>query len=310
MQNSSYEKLYRMETAPEALKASAEYIAGVIKPFLSTLEPVLICFPDEGPASLGGIFKEAVLLCEATPLFWGPDFRWKSLLQMAFETHANTVIGHPMVVLGLMKLAKATATPLYIYDVIIGGYPFARWMVDGLKQGLDCNIWGFYALQGGPVLAGFTCAQQAGMHFREDILRPFTLDEQGQVLPGGSRGRLYFESVKEPGMIYDSQETAVIHYQPCSCGCDAPRVVNTYYVGSDNPSRALLEEQFLAWSSVLDYHAENTEYGTALELVVFPGESMPKLPSCAKLRIRPWDPETDVPFCMKKYAVKIPGKCW
>ena len=147
-----YERLLELETTPEALEATVCYLAQRIKPFLQILEPVLICFPDEGPASLGGIFKEAVLRCEAKPVFWGPDYRWKELLRIAFDTHANTVVGHPLVVLGLMKLARATATPLYVYDVIVGGDPFAPWMLDGLKKGFDCHTWGCYAVQFGPVI--------------------------------------------------------------------------------------------------------------------------------------------------------------
>lgn len=302
MTQDTYKKLLELETTPEALNATADYLAKKMKPFLQTLEPVLICFPDQGPASLGGLFKEAVIRCEALPIFWGPDYRWKTLLHTAFQSHANTIIGHSLVVLGLMKLAKATGIPLYIYDAIIGGYPFARWMVNGLKQGLDCKLWGFYALRGGPVFAGFSCCQEAGMHIREDVIKPYTLDENGQRMYGGSRGRLYFESAKNPELCYDPKETAVVHYQPCSCGSDEPRVTETHYIGSDNPSRALMEERFLAWSSVLDYRAEYTESGTSLELVVFPGESLPRLPSFAKLNVRPWNPETDIPFCMRPFT--------
>lgn len=308
MTQDSYKKLLQLETTPEALDDTVKFIAKQMKPFLQTLEPVLICYPDLGPDSLGGLFKEAVLLCEATPVFWGPDYRWQSLLQTAFTTHANTIVGHPQVVLGLMKLAKATATPLYFYDVIIGGYPFARWMVNGLTQGMDCKVWGFYALRGGPVIAGFSCGQNAGIHIRENVLKPYTVDADGEKLGGGARGRLYFNSVKDPEIIYDPKETAVVHFQPCSCGSDTPRVTETHYIGIDNPSRALLEETFLAWSSVLDYRAEYTEYGTALELVVFPGESLPKLPSFAKLNVRAWDPEKDVPFCMQHLVTKIKEK--
>ncbi len=308
MKRNSYEQILALETTPEAIDATVEYLATQMKPFLQTLEPVLICFPDEGEASLGGIFKAAVLRCDATPVFWGPDYRWKELLRIAFDTHANTVVGHPLVVLGLMKLAKFTATPLYVYDVIVGGYPYARWMVNGLREGLDCKIWGCYAVKGGPLFAGFTCTQEAGIHIREDVLRPYVVDGAGNRLSGRNRGRLYFRSVKDENLIYDPLETAIVHYQPCSCGCDAPRVVETSYVGEDDPARVLMEEQFLAWSSVLDYRVEYTESGSALELVVFPGESLPKLPSFAKRNVREWNPERDVPFCMQHLVTKIEEK--
>ncbi len=296
-----YQKILELETTEEALEATVSYLTDRMRPFLSVLEPVLICFPDEGPASLGGVFKAAVLRCHAKPVLWGPDYRWKELLRLAFDTHANTVIGHPLVVLGLMKLARATATPLYIYDVIVCGDPFSHWMVDDLKKGLDCRVWGCYAIRFGPVVAGFSCNQEAGVHIRADVLRPYLVTENA---PGSNRGRLYFSSAKEPEITYDPEHLALLHNHGCSCGCDEPRVGEVNSLREDKLSSELLESRFLAWSSVLDYHAEKTESGMSLELVVFPGESLPKVPSAAKLKVRAWDPE-DVPFCMRKYASKI-----
>lgn len=300
----SYDKILEMETTPEALEASVCYLSRLIKPFLQTLEPVLICFPDEGPASLGGIFKEAVLRCEAMPVFWGPDYRWEELLRLAFDTHANTLIGHPAVVLGLMKLSKATGTPLYVYDVIAAGDPFPRWMVNGLKSGFDCNAWGCYAVKSGPVIAGFSCTQEAGIHIREDIFHPYLQRNEEQV-SGLNRGRLLFSYKNDPELIYDPEQIAVLQHQSCSCGCNEKRVVETRSARNDDMSRDVLEERLLTWSSVLDYRVDYTDSGCVLELVVFPGESIPKLPTFAGQRVRVWDPEKDIPFCMEKYAVKL-----
>jgi len=33
-----------------------------------------------------------------------------------------------------------------------------------------------------------------------------------------------------------------------------------------------------------------------LALICFPGEKLPKFPSCAKLQVRPWNPERDCPL--------------
>lgn len=301
-----YQSILKLETTPEALEATICYLAEKMKPFLQTLEPVLICFPDEGRASLGGLFKEAVLRCKAMPVFWGPDYRWKELLRIAFDTHANTVIGHPLVVLGLMKLARATATPLYVYDVIVCGDPFSRWMVDDLKRGLDCRVWGCYAVCSGPVIAGFSCEQEAGVHIRGDVFRPYLLAEQ-DAEPYANRGKICFVSAKNPDLVFDPEHAVLLHQHACSCGCDEPRVGEANPLKEDCLSREILDNKLLGWSSVLDYRAEKTESGMSLELVVFPGESLPRVPSAAKLTVRTWDPE-DIPFCMEKYSFKIPEK--
>lgn len=303
----AYLTICELETTPEALEATVCYLAQRIKPFLQTLEPVLICFPDEGPASLGGVFKEAVLRCEAMPVFWGPDYRWKELLRIAFDTHANTVVGHPLVVLGLMKLARATATPLYVYDVIAGGDPFAPWIVDGLKKGFDCKAWGCYAVHSGPVIAGFSCEQEAGIHIREDVFQPHLMQSADETT-GFNRGRLYFTYTKDPKLRYDPEQMALVHHQPCCCGCDEPRVVEVKSIRADDLLREHLEEKLLTWSSVLDYRVEYTEFGAALELVVFPGEPIPELPSFAKLNVRNWNPKEDIPFCMREFSGKNPKK--
>lgn len=302
-----YQRLFELETTPEALEASCAYLASQIQPFLQILEPVLICFPDEGPASLGSLFRRAVEMCGATAIVWGPDFRWKELLRLAFDSHANTVIAHPLVALGLLKLADATKTPLYIYDLVFGGYPYSRWMVDGVKKGLDCRVWGCYAAKCGPVIVGFTCSNESGIHVRSDILDLQILDEQGNTDPYRQKGRIRFVSRKDPTVVYEPGETALMHYQSCSCGRDTPRFGELVH-HSDQETLNHLEERLLSWSSVLDYRAVQTESGINLEVVVFPGEKLPKLPSCARLEVRNWDPEKDIPFFIQDTYLKIPEK--
>lgn len=310
MKPDCYEKLYKLETTPEALEATRDYIADRLRTFMYKEEPVLICFPDQGSSSFGGIVAEAVRHCGGIPVFWGPDYRWKTLLRQAFDTHAHTVVAPPLVVLGLMKLAKATSTPLYISNVVMGGYPYSSWMLHGLRTGLDCKVWGCYSLRAGPVVTGFTCDQNAGIHIREERFHAMVVDEQGVELPDPKRGSLKIISKIDPTLEYDPEENSILLHQPCSCGCDSPRIVETVYTGSDNPSKFLFEERLLAWSSILDYRARQTESGIDLELVVFPGESLPRIPSCAKLNVRPWNPEEDIPFYVQETFMKLPEKYW
>ena len=62
-----------------------------------------------------------------------------------------------------------------------------------------------------------------------------------------------------------------------------------------------LARDLLTWSSVLDCRIRRGECGLALEMVVFPGEKLPKLPTVAKQIVRPWNPEEDTPF------LEVPG---
>lgn len=310
MNENEYKRFFQMETTPEALAASAAYLAQKLGAFVRKREPVLICFPKMGPDSLGAVFENAILALDAVPIFWGPDFRWKELLRIAFDSHSQTIIAHPLIVMGLMKIAKATQTPLYIHNVVLGGYPYAQWMTEDLKKGLDAKIWGFYSVRSSPVILGFTCDQQAGIHVREEVVHAMLVEQSGAGAASAKRGKLLFASQKDPQLVLDPHETAILHYQPCSCGSDTPRIVDTMSCDFSHPSRDFFEKRLLDWSSILDYRLRVTEYGTDLEIVIFPGELLPKLPSSAKLTLRPWNPEKDVPFYILDHFVKIPEKCW
>lgn len=67
----------------------------------------------------------------------------------------------------------------------------------------------------------------------------------------------------------------------------------------EEPLSALWQE-LSGWNSVLDCHISREIGGLNLELVVFPRQRLPKLPSCAKLSVRNWNPDEDRPFVMEK----------
>lgn len=306
MFSETYRQLRIMQTTPEALEKTVAYLAEHLGCFLRSNERVLICYPNSGPKSIGCILERAVERCGCVPVRWGPDHRWKTLLRQAFSMHMETILGPPQIVLGLMKLARYTCTPLYIRNAMLAGYSYSSWLVEGIKRGLDCRIWGCYCVSPAPVIAGFACSHGVGIHLRGELFDATVVDSDGEPVPDPQRGRLMLTYKKGTAeeLVYDTQETAKLLHQSCSCGSDTPRIVETAYVGQEDVARKLLEERLLAWSSILDYRAEKTEPGTALELVVFPGESLPQIPSCAKLIIRPWDPEQDSPFCMEELMLR------
>lgn len=298
-------RLLQRQTTEDAIEQTIEYVAKHLGQFVRANEQVLICYPNSGRLSFGNILEQAVVRCGGTPMFWGEDLRWKALLRLAFSTHIETILGPPFVVLGLMKIARATSTPLYIRNVMLAGYPYSSWLVEGIKRGLDCKIWGCYCVGPSSVVAGFACNQAVGIHLRSELFDAAVVDEQGRLLPDNRRGRLILTYKKgtQEELVCDTQETAKLLHQSCSCGSDAPRIIETIYVGEDDADQKLLEERLLAWSSILDYRAVRTEFGISLEMVVFPGEPLPQIPNCAKLIVRNWDPETDQPFCMEELEI-------
>ena len=294
-------RLRKLETTRDALKSSREYLREHLRALIHSGERALICFPDTGEDSVGALMARVVRDCGAEPVFWGPDFRWKTLLRLAFDSRAITVVGPPLVVFGMMKLARVTATPLFIGNAVIGGYPFSSWIVNSIKKGLDCRIRGCYLIDDGPVVAGVTCAQEAGIHIRDELFEASIRDRDGKQMADAQRGHLTLRYRPLDDIVFDAEETAKIWHQPCTCGCDDPRIVETLYVGGQDADKSILEDGFLDWSSVLDYRVTEREDGKHLELVVFPGQVLPKISYHVTVSARCWDPETDEPFCMEKY---------
>lgn len=201
------------------METTIAYVREKIKDYIRHQERVLICFPNEDPAGLGAALEQAVFSIGANPSFWGPDYRWKALLKLAFMTRATAIIGPPQVILGLSKLGKATGTPLYIKCAVLIGTDCTRWMQEDIHGRLDCQI--------------VDCS---------DI---------------------------------SPQKNAAVDEDVCK-----------------------LAAELLRWSSILDCSLQKSDYGLEMELVTFPGEMLPKLPSCARRITKNWRPDTDVPFCL------------
>lgn len=294
MKERVFAELTALAAKPENAERTVAYLESCLKQFLKKREQVMICFPNE-PDSLGPLMEQAVLRCEAKPFFIGGDCRWMTLLKTAFVTKCNAIIGPPLTILGLAKLAKHMGTPLFARNVLVAGYPSADWMVDGIERGLDCRVWGCYD-PGGILIGGFSCGRSRGVHLRDDVYGMLILDEGGREVPRGTPGRLILYPVEQPQLRLDTGDIGYLEESRCACGSCAPRLMGMDTGKQVDQTLSRIGEELLHWSSILDCRLAKTGYGLEMELVVFPGEKLPKLPSCAKLVVRPWDPDSDAPF--------------
>ena len=296
-----YQKLTVMASRPEAMEQSVEYIERNIKRFLKQRDKVLILFPDE-PAAISRMMKEAVLRCGAVPQFLEGDHRWMTILKTAFITRSDAIVGPPLTILGLAKLAKHRGTPLFARNILVAGYPIKQWMVDGIERGLDCKAWGCYDPGSSTMIAGFTC-KECCLHLRERGYQVRIADEQGQDVPPGTLGRVLLSADDAPDLLFDTGDFARLDITPCGCGGSTPRLMDIDANNGQEQALARLGEQFQRWGSILDCKLANTGYGLELELTVFPGEKLPQFPNCAKLVVRAFNPETDEPY-PHEYALK------
>lgn len=296
MDKGMLQNLEALASTPEELEKTVEYLARNMGRFVRAQDKILICFPRGGESSLGSLFERAALKLSAIPMFWAPDHKWKTLLRQGFYSRATVIIGPPLVILGLCKLAKATATPLNIRHVVTAGYPCLDWMIDGIIRGLDCQTWGCFGPGTGAVISGFSCGQSRGVHLREDAYDMQIMDADGNPVPDGESGVITIAPKGHPGQRLYLRDHGRLDHTQCPCGQTSPRLMDIHPAQRFQDDVLSLYQQFHAWTSILDCRVVKGAYGLELELVVFPGEKLPKMPTCARQVIRPWDPERDMPM--------------
>ena len=294
----TFAQLNAAVSSPEQIESTILYLTEQLGKFLRPHDRMLICFPDEGNGSIGNMLARAVSRVGASPVFWGRDTRWKTLLRIAFTTRASAIAAPPLIALGVTKLARATGTPLYFRYVLTAGFPCLDWMIDGICRGLDCEPWGCFGPGSKAVVGGFSCGHSSGVHIRSDAFDVQIVDEDGNEVPHGELGVPIITPKSRPDIRYHSGLRGRLDRSPCACGQNSPRLIDISAGDNSDMDLAQLGREMLYWTSVLDCDLRIGESGLEMELVVFPGEKLPKLPTCAKQVVRPWDPERDKPMVM------------
>ena len=296
MDRTVYSKIVEQGMSPEARQRTVDYLAEHLGHFLRKQEQVLICFPESGENTLCGVMADAIRQCDAVPVIWESDHRWKTLLQQAFFSRVTAVIGPPLILLGLSKLKRQSRTPLYIRRVITAGYPCMDWIIDGLVKGFDCEVGGCFTLGESGIVAGFACGHSWGVHIREAEYGIDIVDRNGKSLPAGEIGEIVLYPRNMPELRYPMGENARLEEHTCKCGSSTSRLLDMNYGFTDDPDLTELGQYLHSWTSILDCRLKKGDNGLEIEIVCFAGEKLPKLPSTAKLVIRPWDPKADEPF--------------
>lgn len=296
MDRSAYWRIAQLANLPEAREKTMEYLTEHLRHFFRPRERVLICFLEHSEGSISWLMEQAVLRCGAVPVIWGPDRKWKTLLQQAFFDRTTAIIGPPLVLLGLAKLKRQSGTPLYIRRCITAGYPCMDWMIDGIVRGFDCEVGGCMNLGDSGIVVGFACGHSWGVHLRESEYNVDIVGPDGSVLPEGSIGQMVLYPKADPALRYPMGENARLMTEDCECGSTAPRLLELSPGFSEDSDLEEFRQYLHSWTSILDCRVERGENGLEIEIVCFAGEKLPKLPSAAMRIVRPWNPKDDEPF--------------
>lgn len=296
MKHNSYNQIVELAREKDAQERGIGYLAEHLGHFLRKGEQVFICFSEYEEGNLTWLMEQAVLRCEAVPVIWGPERCWKTLLQQAFLNKVTAIIGSPLLVLGLSKLRRQSNTPLSIRRVITAGYPAPEWMINGIVEGLDCEMGGCFTLDISGVVAGFACGHSWGVHIREDEYGVDIVDDQDVSVPDGQMGEIVLYPKKHPELRWHLGEGGRLEKAPCKCGSSKVRMMDMVWGWGQDPALLELAQMLHSWTSVLDCQVIRGEMGLEIEIICFQGEKLPKLPTAAKLVVRPWDPQTDAPY--------------
>lgn len=288
-------KIEQLARSPEAVETTVRYLSEKLG-FLKKGDRVLICFREHRENSIGWLMEQAVIRRGGVPVLPMDDYRWKNLLRLAFSHRVGTIIGPPLVILGLCKLARYNGTPLYIRNVVTAGYPCLDWMIDGIIRGLDCDTWGCFGPGTGAVVGGFSCGKSRGVHLREDAYGIEILGTDGSPAAEGEIGDMVFYPKAAPENRVPLGDRARLETGTCPCGSAEVRLMDLQPGSGVDRDLEALGHLLHSWTSVLDCRLRKGDYGLEMELVVFPGEKLPELPSCARQVLRSWQPETDEPF--------------
>ena len=296
MDRSDYWKIAALADKPESREETIEYLREHLRHFFRKQERVLICFPDEQEGSISWLMAQAVRRCDADPILWGSDHRWKTLLQKAFYNRATAIIGPPLILLGLAKLKNQSGTPLYIRRCITACYPCLDWMIDGIVRGFDCELGGCFSLGDSGIVAGFACGHSWGVHLWDKKYGLDIVNEKGEPLPAGNVGEMVLYPKTHPELRYPMGENARMVQEACKCGSNAPRLLELQPGRNENCDLEEFRQYLQSWTSVLDCRVERGINGLEIEIICFAGEKLPKLPPAAMRIVRPWNPAADEPF--------------
>lgn len=291
-----FERLVQISNEPEIREKSIEYLAEHLGKFLKPGERVMLALREHSERKISFLLEQAALRIGVVPVIWGPDHRWNTLLRQTYQSRASAVIGSPLVILGLMKLKKHSNTPLPIRKVITVGYPCLDWVIEGIVNGLDCELGGCFSVDEEGIVAGFACGHNWGVHLRDEIYGVDVVDAQGNVLPRGELGEIVLWPKADPSARVYLGDMGRIAPEECSCGSKSPRLTDLQLGKSVDPDLYKLAQELQSWTSILDCRIAKGVSGLELEIISFPGEKLPKLPTAAKLVVRAYCPKTDEPF--------------
>ena len=192
--------------------------------FVSPGDRVLILLPGSLPGSVGALLEEGLARMEVTGIQHGPVSDPAHTLRVMATEKATALVGIPVQVLGLAKLAveerNRTASTLHSVLLSTDRMPFAVAQVIGKAWG--CAVYDHYGTTEMGLGGGVDCGALSGYHLREaDMLFEIVDPDTAKPVPDGEAGEVVFTTLTREAMPlvrYRTGDIARFVSGPCACG--------------------------------------------------------------------------------------------
>jgi phenylacetate-CoA ligase len=203
--------------------------------FVGAGDRVLILLPGSLPGSVGDLLREGLARLDATGIPHGPVSDAAQTLRVMAEERVTALVGIPVQVLGLAKLAldDPGRVPATLHSVLLSTDHLPPAVARTVEQAWGCTVYDHYGTTEMGLGGGVDCKALAGYHLREadmlfEIVDPLT----GRPVPDGENGEVVFTTLTRramPLIRYRTGDVAGFIPEPCPCGTVLKRMAHIEY---------------------------------------------------------------------------------
>ncbi|AGW12800.1 DVU_1553 family AMP-dependent CoA ligase [Megalodesulfovibrio gigas] len=270
----------RLYFTRDDLDATADFFAAGMAHIVPPGGTVLLLMPGDRPGTVGDLLGQGLARLGSACISLG-FLRDVDALHETIRTHAVAcVVGLPWQVLAA---ARAGGRIPGLTSVLLSADRAPRWLVDELRQRLECEIFLHWGMTETGLGGAVECPAHDGLHPRLlDLHLEVIHPDSGTPLPPGEPGELVLTTLARRGMPlirYRTGDLARLLPGPCACGSPLPRLENP--TRRRSPSLALVTGD-LVDETVLDDAVMQTPglLACRLELLTVEGREVLRIHAC------------------------------
>ncbi|MGE4298486.1 MAG: DVU_1553 family AMP-dependent CoA ligase [Desulfovibrionaceae bacterium] len=292
------------------LELTMDFFAHGMTTFTRPGQTVCILLPGQSPDSVGDLLARALARFGARGVIHGLAPDPAEAVRVAAACRAGVIVGFPVQVLAMARLAEASRTRLAPTAVLLCSDYVPRAVEREVDRIWGCPVHSHWGTVETGLGGGVSCAARDGCHLREADLLVEVLAPDNTPLPDGAWGELAITTLTRramPLIRYRTGDLGRVLPGPCACGSAVRRLDRVQgrlaqavpMPGAATLTMPLLDEALLPVPGVLDVRASlsghNGNRCLHAALATLPGcedaarraarDALAALPSCAGLSL-------------------------